>query len=97
MKIFKYYIFVCLVSALALGSCTSQEKEKEAPAASPEQVVLKFYSLLAQGGKLTLKEAHGMVSGKFGPVDPDSFRKWVQNFEKGTKIKIVDTKVPKEK
>jgi len=83
--------------ALALGSCTSKEEEKKAPAMSPEQVVLKFYSLLAQGGKLTLKEAHGMVSSKFGPVDPDAFRKWVQDFEKGTKIKVIDTIMPKEK
>jgi len=63
----------------------------------PEKVVLKFYSLLGQGGKLTLKEAHGMVSQKYGHVDPDSFRKWVQDFEKGTKIKIVDVDVPKER
>jgi len=44
-----------------------------------------------------LKEAHQMLTDRFGPVDPNSFRKWVQEFEKGTKIKILETQTPKEK
>ena len=38
-----------------------------------------------------------MITDKFGPVDEDAFRKWVQDFDKDTKIKIVETKLPKER
>jgi len=97
MKIKSIFVYSSLTLVLALAACTSKEPEMKTPATPPDQVVLKFYSLLAQGGKLTLKEAHGMLTSKFGPVDPDSFRKWVQDFDTETKIKIIETKIPNGK
>jgi hypothetical protein len=99
MKIASLFFALGLAMALVLGGCHKTEKTAggKFPATPPDQVVLKFYSLLAQGGKLTLKEAHQMVTDKFGPVDEDAFRKWVQDFTKDTKIRILETKLPAEK
>lgn len=86
-----------LALVLAVAACTKKEEKSKFPETPPDQVVLKFFSLLAQGGKLTLREAHQLLTDKFGPVDPDSFRKWVQEFEKDTQIRILETKLPEKK
>jgi len=99
MKPLKASLALVIAAAIVLAAgCSRTEKPAgKLPATPPDQVVIKFFSLLGQGGKLTLKEAHQMVTDKFGPVDEDSFRKWVQDFDKDTKIKIVETKLPSEK
>ncbi len=61
------------------------------PEMTPEQVVLRFYSLVKDGGKLSVKEAFTMVSEKYSQIDPNTFRKWTQDFDPKSEVKIVDT------
>lgn len=77
-----------------LGACQKEEARPKTPENTPEQVVIRFYELLATGGKLTLKEAHQMISARHGEVDANTFRKWTQDYSSETKIKIKETIMP---
>lgn len=85
---------VALVTCLA--ACDTSTKTST-PTDTPEKVILRFFSLLADGGKLSNREALTMISTAYGPVNPDSFRRWTEKFTNETKIKVVSTDVAKVK
>lgn len=101
-----YYLYITLKTTLKiiaasvivcgafLGACQKEEAKPKAPEKTPEQVVIRFFELLATGGKLTLKEAHQMISNRHGEVDANTFRKWTQDYSAKTKIKIRETVMP---
>lgn len=93
----RYAVSICMavfIAALAISGCTSKEEKVQFPETSPEEVVLRFYELLAAGGKLTTKEAQSMVSTHYMEFDPNDFRKWTRDFNSECKIKIIDTVLP---
>ncbi len=74
-------------------SCT-QKQEMKFPEMSPDKVVMRFYDLLGDSGKLTNKEAFQMIDGNDGGIDQNTFRKWTENFSSESKITITETKLP---
>ncbi len=95
MKILKLCVALIVPVFLLMGGCVKEEKSKF-PKTPPDKVVMRFFELLAQGGKLTTKEALRMVSFKYSALDDNLFRRWTQQFNGDSKIKIVKTTLPKE-
>ena len=91
-----YFGFSFLVLSLLTG-CEKSESEFEFPDTPPDQVVLRFFDLLGKGGKLTSKEALQMVSARHSTLNPNSFRKWTQDFSEDSKVKITKTIMPKSR
>lgn len=81
---------------VSVSACSKGKGQAKPPAASPEQVVTKFFELLSEGGKLTNLEALKMVSSKYGEMSPDNFRKWTENYSKDTTFKVKETTIPKD-
>lgn len=90
----KLFLLIAFSVITAIG-CSKGTVSKKA-ATPPDQVVTKFFELLAEGGKLTNLEALKMVSTKYGDVSPDNFRKWTENYTKETSFKIKETTIAKE-
>jgi len=72
----------------------SGKKASSMPATPPDQVVLHFYDLLKDGGKIANREAFNMVSTKYRGLDPNDFRKWTDTYNRDSKISIMETVVP---
>lgn len=79
---------IILPLALMAGCDTRGHAAAPAPQRSPEETVLRFFSLLSEGGKLTTMEAYRMVSARYGEIDPDQFRKWTQDFTGEARVKV---------
>ncbi|HEB71727.1 MAG TPA: hypothetical protein ENI77_03805 [Nitrospirae bacterium] len=77
--------------------CTSKKEETVLPATTPDKVVLRFFDLISEGGKLTNMEAMKLISAKTSRVDQNTFRKWTQEFSKESKIKVVKTVINKKR
>ncbi len=93
MKI-SIHIIGSLVLAVGLfHGCTKNETAKF-PDTAPDEVVERFYGLLGEGGKLSIREAHTMVSTKYRVMDQNDFRRWTENFNKETKYKALETNLP---
>jgi len=84
------------ILAFTMTSACSKKEGVEFPKTSPEEVVTRFFSLLAEGGKITTKEAQGMVSTKYGELDPNDFRRWTRDFSAESKIKVTGVLLPKK-
>jgi len=82
---------------LVTASCTSKKEETVLPSTAPGKVVLRFFDLISEGGKLTTMEAMKLISPKTSRVDQNTFRKWTQEFSKESKIKIIETIIRKQR
>ncbi len=82
---------------LATAGCTSKKEEAVLPPTTPDQVVVRFFDLISEGGKLTTMEAMKMISAKTSRIDLNTFRKWTQEFNKESKVKIVETVIRKQR
>jgi|TARA_B100000315_G_scaffold252736_1_gene290119 hypothetical protein len=91
LKLFLIFVF--------LSGCTGEKQNKEIsvkfPDTTPEEVIIKFFNLLNEGGRLTSEAALRMVSKKYGAVDPQKFRKWTEKFIL-SEIKPVETIMPQK-
>lgn len=76
-----------------LPGCTKTETGK-LPDTPPAKVVERFYGLIAEGGKLSNREALMMVSTKYRVMDQNNFRRWTESFNKETKYKVLETNLP---
>ena len=84
-----------LISASAIFfGCTENKKTDEFPQTPPEEVVMRFYELIAEGGKITSQEALILVSDRYRTFDINDFRRWTQDFDKESKIEIAETILP---
>jgi len=95
MKSLRSFLLFSFVFCLITSGCT-KTLEKKTPKTPPGQVVLKFFDLLAAGGKLSNREALTMLSNARQEINQDSFRRWTESFSPDTKIKIVKTILPKK-
>ncbi len=82
-----------LAMVFALGACTKNDKVA-LPDTTPDKVVMKFFDLLSDGGKLSNREALNMVSDRHGAISPDNFRRWTENYSNKTKLNIIKTILP---
>ncbi|MBF0170078.1 MAG: hypothetical protein HQK87_03140 [Nitrospinae bacterium] len=82
-----------IVAALLVAGC-DKKGSVSFPDTPPDKVVMTFFGLLAEGGKLTNKEALTMISERNGSISPDNFRRWTENYSKDTKIEITKTTLP---
>ncbi len=97
MTLFRSVSVTFLVAlATCLAACDTSTKTST-PTDTPEKVIVRFFDLLADGGKLSNREALTMLSTAYGPINPDSFRRWTEKFTNITKIKVASTKMAKEK
>ncbi|HZX49270.1 MAG TPA: hypothetical protein VFF47_08655 [Nitrospirota bacterium] len=64
---------------------------------SPEEVVKKFYSYIAEGGSSSLSEAYRQVSSKRFTLTEDKFKGIVLNYPKNMVVKIIGSKVVKDR
>jgi hypothetical protein len=69
----------------------------EMPKEGPEEVVKKFYSFISQKGKGPSEEARKLISKQYGVISEDSFRRWTDQFDPETTIKIIDSKISDKK
>ncbi|MFQ5430977.1 MAG: hypothetical protein ACE5EN_00555 [Nitrospinota bacterium] len=83
---------VLLIFSLFQG-CTKKGTVK-LPDKPPAEVVARFYGLLAEGGKLSIREALTMASTRFRVMDQNDFRRWTESFSKETKYKVLETHLP---
>jgi len=83
----------CAILIVAGFACTGK-KGNAMPETPPDQVVLHFYNLLKDGGKIANREALNMVSTKYRGMDPNEFRKWTETYNKESKITVIETNVP---
>jgi len=81
---------VSIALAAALWGC-AKESKRPMPETPPDKVVLNFFDLIAKGGRLTTKEAYGMISMRGSGVSPDMFRRWTEEYNRDTKINIIET------
>ena len=79
---------VILPLALLAGCDARGPAAAPTPQRSPEETVMRFFTLLSEGGKLTTMEAYRMVSARYGEIDPDQFRKWTQDFTGEARVKV---------
>lgn len=93
MKILLKSSIVVVLSLVFLWGCT-KDKQRKFPETTPDKVVMQFFELLSTGGKLSTREALQMVSNKYGALNTDTFRRWTQDFNAESKIKIVNVKLP---
>lgn len=93
---FSKVLLLITFSVMTAIGCSKGAPSKP-PATPPDQVVTKFFELLAEGGKLTNLEALKMVSAKYSQVSPDDFRRWTENYKNDTSFKARDTIIPKER
>ncbi len=97
MKLSSKLLITAVSLSLAFAACSKKKEKTGLPSTPPGQVVLRFFDLLAEGGKLTTKEAMKMISDKYTHLDLNIFRKWTQNYSGESKIKVLETIIPKEK
>lgn len=64
---------------------------------SPEEVVKKFYNYIAEGGSSSLSEAYRQISSKRFTLTEDKFKGIVLNYPKNMVVKIVGSKVIKDR
>lgn len=64
---------------------------------SPEEVVKKFYSYIAEGGSSSISEAYRHVSSKRFTLTEDKFKGIVLNYPKNMVVKIIGSKVIKDR
>lgn len=64
---------------------------------SPEEVVKKFYSYIAEGGSSSISEAYRQVSSKRFTLTEDKFKGIVLNYPKNMVVKIIGSKVVKDR
>ena len=64
---------------------------------SPEEVVKKFYSYIAEGGSSSLSEAYRQVSSKRFTLTEDKFKGIVLNYPKNMVVKIIGSKIVKDR
>lgn len=64
---------------------------------SPEEVVKKFYNYIAEGGSSSLSEAYRQISSKRFTLSEDKFKGIVLNYPKNMVVKIVGSKVIKDR
>lgn len=64
---------------------------------SPEEVVKKFYSYIAEGGSSSISEAYRHVSSKRFTLTEDKFKGIVLNYPKNMVVKIIGSKVVKDR
>lgn len=64
---------------------------------SPEEVVLKFYSYVGEGGSSSLSEAYKLISTKHFTLTEDKFKGIVLNYPTNMKVKVVSGKVIKDR
>lgn len=64
---------------------------------SPEEVVKKFYNYIAEGGSSSLSEAYRQVSSKRFTLSEDKFKGIVLNYPKNMVVKIIGSKVIKDR
>lgn len=93
MNRFLSLVLTGLISFLIACSGSRVELPKE----SPEEVVKRFYFLLSQKGKATATEARKLISTKYGEIDEDVFRRWTEQYDPETKIKIIDSSISNKK
>jgi hypothetical protein len=86
-------INVALIIGLLVVGCDKNEKMRF-PETPPDQVVLRFFELLGEGGKLTNREAMNMVSNRNSVINQDNFRRWTENYSRETKLNIVKSELP---
>jgi hypothetical protein len=97
MKARACFLATALLVIITLTGCT-KGKAPNFPEKSPAEVATIFFKLLQDQGRLSNQEALKMVSTKYMEINPDSFRKWTENFGSAeSKIKIVGTTLPKER
>ena len=82
-------ILAVLISNL-IGCSWSQA---DLPKEPPEEVVKRFYFLLSQKGKAAAAEARKLISTKYEEIEEDTFRRWTEQFDPDTKIKILDSSI----
>lgn len=87
-------IIILFVASVFLSGCFREETVKF-PDTSPEEVILKYFDLLGDGGRLTSEAAFRMVSKRYGGVDQQEFRKYTEKYSR-SEIKIVDTILPEK-
>lgn len=88
-------LLLAVIITVSVHAC-SKGKSSQTPTTPPDQVVTKFFQLISEGGKLTNLEALKMVSTKYTEVNPDSFRRWTENYTKETSFKVKETIISKE-
>ncbi|MBI3581764.1 MAG: hypothetical protein HY098_06780 [Nitrospinae bacterium] len=94
MKTRAFLLATALVGIVTLTGCT-KGKAPTFPEKSPAEVATTFFKLLQDQGRLSNQEALKMVSTKYIELNPDSFRKWTENFgTSASKIKVVGTTLP---
>ncbi len=88
-------LLLCALLIVVVASGCTKNKKAKFPDIPPQEVAVRFFRLLADGGRLTLQEAQKMVSTKYGVISEDNFRKWTENFgsTKNT-IKVVKSVLP---
>lgn len=64
---------------------------------TPEEVVKKFYSYIAEGGSSSISEAYKQVSSKHFTLTEDKFKGIVLNYPKDMTVKIIGSKVLKDR
>lgn len=92
-RLIPLFLFTLPLLFLVVSVGCDQKSANKLPATPPDQVVMRFFDLLSEGGKLTNKEAHQMISARYGDVDPDTFRRWTENFDNRSKVTITETKI----
>lgn len=64
---------------------------------TPEEVVKKFYSYIAEGGSSSISEAYKQISSKHVTLTEDKFKGIVLNYPKDMTVKIISSKVLKDR
>ena len=64
---------------------------------TPEEVVKKFYSYIAEGGSSSISEAYKHISSKHVTLTEDKFKGIVLNYPKDMTVKIISSKVLKDR
>lgn len=64
---------------------------------TPEEVVKKFYSYIAEGGSSSISEAYKHISSKHVTLTEDKFKGIVLNYPKEMTVKIISSKVLKDR
>ena len=85
-----------LIAAFVAVGCDRSTKFTF-PEVPPDKVVVKFFELLGEGGKLTNREALHMVSDRNSGISQDNFRRWTENYSKETKLTIIKTTLPEKR
>lgn len=83
-----------LVLAFGLFHGCTKNETSMFPDTPPAEVVEHFYGLIAEGGKLSSREALMMASTKYRVLDQNDFRRWTESFNKETKYKVISTDLP---